>query len=447
MLITKNNKKKIKKISKRGTNKAFLQKLLSVEKLTNLLKKKQRKVSLARKAQKKIYHKGKFKITDIISIPLRGEVIKRIIKPKLQGIDLVVDEMDHNPINDIEILFYTREQEEERRREEPEDYPLDAWDKDVLGIVSEDEPQYKNPTDFIYHWEFGILHPVASFEEFFEIDFNHVARHKVDSYGDFAFYGNDPYVKTFEYPTEQYYISEEDAGQFEIDYLLHYSTKLERHSQYLLKRKENYNPKQPQILETDSRSEHYLMNYFYYNKLENVLEKKEGIDDAEVYKFIKLDFGEKMELKLEKFYDLNRERRFRVKKLSQSKLYEFEKAALKGIGFDCFMLIVGIIIFLASSPYLFSQLPWRVKYSLHNTWYHNLLEVIDVLFSMPKVINLEWLYLQAMWEGELTVLKIRGGISVLTAIETIMSVMSNYKDLSQTSQIINYLANFSFDIY
>ncbi|KAM9954798.1 hypothetical protein ACTFIR_009741 [Dictyostelium discoideum] len=444
MLITKNNKKKSKKISKRGTNKYFLQKLLSVEKLTNLLKNKQRKIVLARKAQKKIYHKGKFKITDITSIPLRGEVIKRIIKPKLKGIDFVVDEMDHNPINDIEILFYTREQEEERRREEPEEYPLDAWDKDVLGIVSAYEPQYKNSTDFIYHWEFGILHPVASFEEFFEIDFNHVARHKVDSYGDFAFYGNDPYVKTFEYPTEQYYISDEEAGQFELDYLLHYSTKIEKQAQYLLKRKEHYNPKQPQILETDSRSEHYLMNYFYYNKLENILEKKEGIDDAEIYKYIKLDFSEKMELKLEKFYDLNRERRFRIKKLSQSKLYEFEKAALKGIGFDCFMLIVGIIIFLVSTPYLFSQLPWRVKYTLHNTWYHNILEVRDVLFSIPKIRNLEWLYLQAIWEGELTLLKTRGGISVLTALETILFVFYKEKDPSQT---MNYLANFIFDIY
>ncbi|KAN0004755.1 hypothetical protein ACTFIU_001997 [Dictyostelium citrinum] len=180
-------------------------------------------------AQKKIYHKGKFRITDITGVSLRGEIIKQIIKPTIHAVfDVAVEEMDHD-VDDIEILFITREEEEERRREDPDLYRLDAWDREVLKKTSMDEHNYKSPINCIYEYDYDVLQPVANFEEFFEIDFDHVPLWKVDIYGDFAFYGSDPYIKeTKEYPEE--YISDEKRSEVELDYLLYNSTKLEQHS-------------------------------------------------------------------------------------------------------------------------------------------------------------------------------------------------------------------------
>ncbi|KAM9955031.1 hypothetical protein ACTFIR_012875 [Dictyostelium discoideum] len=138
-----------------------------------------------------------------IKLFVRAEVIKRVLTPKYDNIEYFIEQIEHYKIDDLEYAFLTRAQEAERREEEDEAdiYLLDA---------------IKN--GYIWGWNLELLYPNVHFEEFFEIDFNHVPEWKVDGYGDFAFYGKDRMVKTKEYPKEL--PNENERREFELDFLL-----------------------------------------------------------------------------------------------------------------------------------------------------------------------------------------------------------------------------------
>ncbi|KAN0015724.1 hypothetical protein ACTFIU_000007 [Dictyostelium citrinum] len=149
------------------------------------------------------------------------EIIARIITPKYQIIDWANEAMENHPYTDIDALFMLRTDEERLRIEtdEPEIFPLDAWDRDVLEEVLDGEPQYKKPMGYIWDWEFDILYPPDSFEEFFEINFDVIPRWEVDGFGDYSFYCLDKDIKkkleVEDYPVNIYY---KEKVQVEFDY-------------------------------------------------------------------------------------------------------------------------------------------------------------------------------------------------------------------------------------
>nr|YP_492642.2 Mp05-like protein [Dictyostelium citrinum]ACD12732.1 Mp05-like protein [Dictyostelium citrinum] len=412
----------------------FLKTSLTRKKVTIALRKRKIKLLTMRKSQKLAFRKGQFRITDITGVSLRGEIIKQIIKPTIHAVfDVAVEEMDHD-VDDIEILFITREEEEERRREDPDLYRLDAWDREVLKKTSMDEHNYKSPINCIYEYDYDVLQPVANFEEFFEIDFDHVPLWKVDIYGDFAFYGSDPYIKeTKEYPEE--YISDEKRSEVELDYLLYNSTKLEQHRQYIIKNKEHFTDVKPQILETGERAEHLLMKRFYYNKIDNVIERKQEIEEEPIYTYIKFDFGAKLDLRIARLYYLNFTRMERMDLENQQKLYEFEKAALKGIAFDNFMILFGVFLIWATHPYLYKKIPWRIRYFFE---FHRD-EVIEYILMIPQIPKITWEEIKAYWTGQVM-------FTVIPTFQYAWSFLGKKIDL-ETIQAWKILAKTLNDIY
>ncbi|KAK5574403.1 hypothetical protein RB653_011179 (mitochondrion) [Dictyostelium firmibasis] len=328
-------------------------------------------------------------------IYISAEVLKRVRGTTIELVDEVAEAMDHHPIDDLESLFLTREQEAERRYEDGDEdtYPLDYCSRVVLKEPTE-EPAHFKGIGYIWDWEFDLVYPATNFEEYFEIDFNHVPEHKVDSYGDFAFYGDDKYLKeTKEYPKT--IISEEEKYEIEIDYQLHNVEKLKTHLNYIVKRQGIYSYKVPELLETGYRSEYLLQDYYYYDTVLNLIVPKEIDKELPIYQYLPIKPAEKLKVRLASINNYGYKVTENLKQRETNNVYAFEKDALQGKFVDYFMELVTIIVLWYSAPYWFSQLPFKVRYFIIYH-YEETIETIQMIYELR---NLEWGFVKALWDS------------------------------------------------